>query len=99
MKKTALALAALVLLSASVQSANASCKFCQKLKFWEKKAEAKVETPVKKEEAKKVEVKPVCPCAKPVAKPAVKAPVAPAKPACPCAKPAAKPVVKAPVKK
>lgn len=97
MKKTALALAALVLLSASVQSANASCKFCQKLKFWDKKAEATVVAPVKKEEAK-----PACPCAKPAtpaAKPAVKAPVVPAKPACPCAKPAVKPVAKAPVKK
>lgn len=86
MKKTALALAALVLLSASVQSANASCKFCQKLKFWDKKAETTVVAP-----AKKVEAKSTCPCAKP----AVKAPVAPAKPACPCAKPA----VKAPIKK
>lgn len=99
MKKTALALAALVLLSASVQSANASCKFCQKLKFWDKKAETTVVAPVKQEvkkvEAKKAEVKPACPCAKPAVKPAVKAPVAPVKPACPCAKP----VVKAPVKK
>lgn len=81
MKKKALLLSTLVLMSAlTIQSANAGeCPFCKKLKFWEKKAP--VAAPAKT----------ACPCA---AKPAVKTPAAPAKPACPCAKPAVKTPVK-----